>query len=70
MVARLRLHGEESCERGPNELEGLGTNRGVSRVAVEEAELIEAVGAAETPRRPQNERRTMESGGGASLVRV
>jgi hypothetical protein len=26
----LRLHGEDSSERGPDKLEGLGANRGVS----------------------------------------
>jgi hypothetical protein len=33
----LRLHEEDSGERGPGEPEGLGANRGVSRVADGEA---------------------------------
>jgi hypothetical protein len=48
----LRLHGEVSGERGPDEPEGLGANRGVSRVADDEAELTEATGAAMAGRRP------------------
>jgi hypothetical protein len=70
MVAGLRLHGEDSSERGLGEPEGLGTNRGLPRAADEEAELTKVVGATETPRRTQNERRTTESGGGASWVRA
>jgi hypothetical protein len=66
MVAWLRLHAEESGERGLGEQEGLGTNQGVSQAADEEAELTEVVGTAETQRWPQNERRTTESGGRAS----
>jgi hypothetical protein len=46
----LRLHGEESGERGPRKPEGLGTNRGVSRVADGEAELTEATSAARARR--------------------
>jgi hypothetical protein len=38
----------------------------VSRVANEEVELTEATGAAETPRRPQNERRITASGDGTT----
>jgi hypothetical protein len=51
-VAGLRLHGEDTGERGPGKLVGLGANRGVSRAADEEAELTEAVHAVETPWRP------------------
>jgi hypothetical protein len=40
----------------------------VSQAADEGAELTEAVGAVETPRRSQNEWRTTESSGGASWV--
>jgi hypothetical protein len=45
VVAELRLHGESSGKRGPDEPEGLGANRGVSRAADDEAELTEATGA-------------------------
>jgi hypothetical protein len=48
----LRLHGKDSGERGPGEPEGLGANRGVSRVADGEAELTEAMNAARARRRP------------------
>jgi hypothetical protein len=41
----LRLHGENADERGPGELERLGANREVSRVAGEGAELTEATDA-------------------------
>jgi hypothetical protein len=50
MVAGLRLHGEDSSERGLGEPEGLGMNRGLPRAADEEAELTKVVGTAETPR--------------------
>jgi hypothetical protein len=52
MVAELRLHWENSGERGPGRPEGLGANRGVSRVADGEAELTEATGATRARRRP------------------
>jgi hypothetical protein len=68
MVVGLRLHGKDSGERGPHELEVLGTNRGVFRAADEEVELTEAVGAEETRRRPQNEQRSTKRGDGASWV--
>jgi hypothetical protein len=48
----LQLHGEVSGERGPSELKRLGANRGVSRVADDEAELTEATGATRARRRP------------------
>jgi hypothetical protein len=48
----LRLNGEVSGERRPGEPEGLGADRGVSQVANDEAELIEATGAARARRRP------------------
>jgi hypothetical protein len=48
----LRQHGEVSDEHGSGEPEGLGANRGVSRVADGEAELTEAMGAAMARRRP------------------
>jgi hypothetical protein len=69
-VVGLRLHGEDAGERGLGEPEGLWANRGVSRVAGEEAELIEATGATETQRRLQSERRTTVSGGGAPWARA
>ena len=47
----LRQHGEVSDEHGSGEPEGLGANRGVSRVADGEAELTEAMGAAMARRR-------------------
>jgi hypothetical protein len=43
---------ENSGEHGPGGPEGLGANRGVSRVADGEAELTEATGAARARRRP------------------
>jgi hypothetical protein len=60
----LWLHGEVSGQRGPGEPEGLGANRGVSRVADGEAELTEAMSEAMARRQPQNERETTASGGG------
>jgi hypothetical protein len=51
-VAELRLHWESSGERRPGGPEGLGVNRGVSRVTDGEAELTEATGAARARRRP------------------
>jgi hypothetical protein len=51
-VTELRLHRENSGERGSGEPEGLGVNRGVSRDANDKAELIEATGAARARRRP------------------
>ena len=50
-MARLRLHGEDTGERGSGELVGLGANRGVSRAADDEAELTEVAGMTETPRK-------------------
>ena len=44
----LWLHGENAGERGPCELERVGANREVSRVAGEGAELTEATNAAST----------------------
>ena len=49
---RLRLHGEVSGERELGEPEGLGANRGESRVSNGEAELTEATGAARARQRP------------------
>jgi hypothetical protein len=49
---RLRLHEEVSGDRRPGELEGLGTNQGVSRVADGEAELTEATSTVMARRRP------------------
>jgi hypothetical protein len=43
MVAEIRLSGEKSIKREPREVEGLGANQRVSRVAGEEAELTGAV---------------------------
>jgi hypothetical protein len=48
----LRLHGEDSGERGSGKPEGLGVNREVSRVADGEAEFTEATGATRAQRRP------------------
>jgi hypothetical protein len=50
----LWLHGENASNRGPGELERLGANREVSRVASEGAELTEATDAADARRRPRN----------------
>jgi hypothetical protein len=52
----LRLHGEDSGERGPNKLEGLGANRGVSQATGGAAELTEETGATRAQRRPWNGR--------------
>jgi hypothetical protein len=46
------MHRENSGERGLGRQEGLGENRGVSQVADGEAELTEAMGAAQALRRP------------------
>jgi hypothetical protein len=50
----LRLHGKHSSECGLGNLEGLGANRGVSRVAVGEAKLTEAIDATGTQPRSWN----------------
>jgi hypothetical protein len=50
----LRLHGKHSGECGLGKPEGLGANRGVSRVADGEAELTGATEATWTQRRSQN----------------
>jgi hypothetical protein len=42
---RLRLHGEDSGERGPDKPEGLGANRGVSRATGGAVELTEETSA-------------------------
>jgi hypothetical protein len=65
---RLRLHGQDTGERGPGKPEGLGTNREVSRVADGEAELIEATSTAQARRRPWNGRRASVSGEGAAWM--
>jgi hypothetical protein len=54
-VVGLQLHGENAGERRPGEIEGLGANQRVSRVAGEGAELTEASDAADARRRPQND---------------
>jgi hypothetical protein len=46
----LRLHGEDSDERGPGKPEGLGANQEVSRVADGEAKLTEATSTAQARR--------------------
>jgi hypothetical protein len=48
----LCLHEEDSGERGPGKLEGLGANREVSGVADGEAKLTEPTGATGARRRP------------------
>jgi hypothetical protein len=50
----FRLHGKHSGERGLGNLEGLGANRGVSRVADGEAELTGATDATGTQRWARN----------------
>ena len=45
MAVETRLHGEKFDERQPREIEGLGANQRVSRVAGEEAELTRAMDA-------------------------
>jgi hypothetical protein len=50
----LWLHGENAGERGPGEIERLGANRKVSRIAGEGAELTEATDVTYTRRRPRN----------------
>jgi hypothetical protein len=66
----LWLHGEDTGECELGKLEGLGTNREVSRVANGEAELTEATGAARARRRSWNGRRASLSGGGAAWMRA
>jgi hypothetical protein len=51
---RLRLHGKHSGEHGSGNTEGLGVNRGVSRVADGEAELTGATDATGTQRWSRN----------------
>jgi hypothetical protein len=68
-TVELRLQGEEADERGPGEPEVLGANQEVSHVVGEGAELIEAMGAAETQRWPQNGWRTTVSFTGARAER-
>jgi hypothetical protein len=46
-TVELRLHGENTGERGPGEIEGLGANQRVSRVAGEESKLTEATDTTE-----------------------
>jgi hypothetical protein len=58
-VAETRLHGENSGEHKPRELEGMGANQRVSRVAGEEAELTGTMDTTGARRRPRNGRRTM-----------
>jgi hypothetical protein len=50
----LQLHGKHSDEHGPGKPEGLGANRGVSRVADGEAELTWTTDATGTQRRLWN----------------
>jgi hypothetical protein len=50
----LWLHGENAGERGPSELERLGANREVSRIAVEGAEFTETTDTTGARRRPRN----------------
>jgi hypothetical protein len=51
----LWLHGEDADECGPGELERLGANREVSRVADEGAKLAKATNATDARLRPQND---------------
>jgi hypothetical protein len=51
---RLWLHVKHSGERKPGNPEGLGVNRGVSRVAGDAAELTEAIDATGIQRRSCN----------------
>jgi hypothetical protein len=50
----LRLHGKNTGERGPGELERLRANRMVSRGASEGAKLIETTNMTDVGRRPRN----------------
>jgi hypothetical protein len=50
----LRLHGEDAGEHGPGELERLGANQEVSRVACEGAKLTEATDTTDTRRQSRN----------------
>jgi hypothetical protein len=50
----LRLHAEDSSERGLDKPEGLGVNRGVSRATGGVAELIEETGATRAQHRSRN----------------
>jgi hypothetical protein len=52
----LRLHGEDSHERGPDKPEGLGVNRGVSQATGGAAELTEEKSATRAQRRSRNRR--------------
>jgi hypothetical protein len=70
MSVGLRLHGEDTYERGPGEPEGLGANQRMSHAGGEEVELTEVEGAAETQWRLQNKRRTTASDGEAPWARA
>jgi hypothetical protein len=52
---RLRLLGKLSGERGPGKPEGLGVNRGVSRVVGDAAELTKGTSATRAERRSRND---------------
>jgi hypothetical protein len=69
-LTELRLHGENSGERGLGKPERFGANRGVSGAADDEAELTEAADTTGTQRRSQNGRETTASGDGTSWVRA
>jgi hypothetical protein len=49
------LHGENAGERGSGELERLGANQEVSRIAGEGAELTETTNTTDARRRPWND---------------
>jgi hypothetical protein len=66
----LRLHEEDSGERGQGKPEGLEVNREMFRVAYGEAELTEATGATRARQRSQNGRRASVSCGGATWSRA
>jgi hypothetical protein len=51
-AAELRQGRERTGKHGPRETEGEGTNRGVSRVAGDEAKLTEATDTARARWRP------------------
>jgi hypothetical protein len=69
MAGGLRLHGENTDERGPGETERLGANQMVSHVAGEEVELTKAMDAVGARRRPWNNGGSRRSSTGACAER-
>jgi hypothetical protein len=61
-AAELLRCGGRVGEHGPREIEGEGANRGVSRVAGDDAKLTGATNTARARRQPQNKHETTMDG--------